>query len=353
MSKYGPIIGISIWLVGFFVFWIAESELLQILSSQNGLVNNWFPFIGEKLAALEIAELTSIVEQWKWRWLTLGGFAWYLIFFPAQKQAIISVQRQLWMVRLLMVLQMLYLPDLAKELAFRASWAEIYQPLPQFKWLLPTFLPYFFHQWVILGLFGIGAYSILKKWPVESPAWLGALGITIFAWTILLAQLFGFGKIDHTYSSLLMGLIGMWIWLAFQQFNSLNSIFGFRLFQAFIWCCYFFSGLEKLLFSGFHWFSDVHFQQLVFQHPTELGKVLDSVPALGSLLLAIGFGFQLLTFLQWRFPIWGFVNAIAAIVFHLGTYFIFNIGGWQSPWILMALFLLPVWEQKKKAPNGA
>ncbi|MFY7847951.1 MAG: hypothetical protein ACOVSS_02725, partial [Bacteroidia bacterium] len=67
-------------------------------------------------------------------------------------------------------------------------------------------------------------------------------------------------------------------------------------------------------------------------------------PLPAGLALALAIAFQLLSPLQWKFPRWGYVTAISGIAFHLGTWLVLDVGGWQSPWMVMLLFLMPVKE---------
>jgi hypothetical protein len=126
---------------------------------------------------------------------------------------------------------------------------------------------------------------------------------------------------------------------------------AFGVFQAFIWGCYFFSGLEKITLSGLSWISDEHFNVLCQLHPTKICQYLGGISGLGPILLFFGLAFQLLSCLQWAWPKWGFVTIICGILFHLGTWQILDIGGWQSPWIVMLLFLWPMNSQKIVSQN--
>lgn len=332
--------------IGFCVFWFLESSLtLFIQKNQTQFPFSLIPDFAEKLQKLGSGKFQSILGQIKFRLLILIGLAY---FFTLEDKKNLNSEmtgtQALWVIRILVVLQLLYLPDLARELQVRSQWADLYDPLPIWKWGLPSYLPGFFHQWAILLLFGAGAFSILKKWPAESPIWVFILSFTVLIWTLLLVQFFGFGKIDHTYSSLYAGMWGLLIWMILHKLGNLDHANGFRLFQAFIWGCYFFSGCEKLLFSGLDWIYPNHFVLLNKLHPTEIGNWISSKPIFSSLLLMGALSFQLATPIQWRFPKWGYVNAFGAIAFHLGNWFIFGIGGWQSPWIFMTLFLQPVWQ---------
>lgn len=334
--------------VPFVAIWLSESQFAQWISDISV-----FPSIRQRFLDLPLPDQKAIFDQIKWRWLILGIFGAYLVFYKPVEIKGFSDEKKTWIIRLFLVIQMLYIPDLARELQFRSDWAGLYEGLPQWRWLFPHPLSAYFHQWLVIILFGSGAVLVLKKWPFSSLVWLVCLFLIFWGWTVLLIQFFGFGKIDHTYASMYVGLIGIMVWIIIEKWDLTSGYSGFKIFQAFIWGSYFFSGWEKLLFSGFQWISAHHFQALVLQHPTVAGIWIADQPFLASAFLFLALCFQLLSFLQWRFPLWGYVNGVGAIFFHLGTYFIFGIGGWQSPWIAMAIFLFPIWEQTKKAPIGA
>lgn len=338
---------LAVALTGFIAAMLFEKALAdQIQTGQFPSFFSFFPGLNERILALDKQEIAPIISQLKYRWFILVFFAGWMFFFPAiNPTSTPMINRALWILRLFLVLQLLYLPDLAKELQVRSQWANLYVGLPLWKGLFPKFLPEYFHQWAVLLLFGLGAFSILKKWPIHSRYWIAIISVTLLIWTILLIQFFGFGKIDHTYSSLYMGLGGLLVWILLVQKSDDNFAFGFRLFQAFIWSCYFFAGLEKLLFSGLDWPTMDHFQRIYFHHSTPVGAWLIHHPFIVVSMLWLGLGYQLLSPLQWRFPAWGYVNATGAIFFHLGTWLIFGVGSWQSPWILTAIFLLPLWEK--------
>lgn len=346
MKKF--LLPLAVILVPFLAIWLSEAQWSIGISDLP-----FFPSIKKRFTDLPISDQEEIISQFKWRWLILGCFGSYLFFYKPLEIRVFSEDKKTWIIRLFLVIQMLYIPDLARELQFRSDWAALYEGLPQWQWLFPHSLSAYVLQWLVIILFGSGAVLVLKKWPFTSWVWPVCLFIIFLGWTILLIQFFGFGKIDHTYASMYMALLGLLIWVFIETRGLTSGYSGFKIFQAFIWGCYFFSGCEKLLFSGFDWISGDHFQALTMQHTTPAGNWLAGKPLLPSLLLSLGLGFQLLSFLQWRFPFWGYVNGAGAIFFHLGTYFIFGIGGWQSPWIAMAIFLFPFWEQIKKAPEGA
>lgn len=337
--------------IGFLVLFFLEgfiSELIFQKSIFSDLILRFYPTLPEKLNSLGEEDISFYINQLKLRWLAIVAFSYYLIRFTAiEPYNPVDNQSVLWKIRLFYIVQLVYLPDLLQELRFRGQWKALFEPLLLFSFFETSFPLEYFIQVIGILLFAASAILVLVKWEVNDFKPL-ILSIFIFlAWTYLLSLFFGFGKIDHTYSSLYMGLLGMVFCRYYVLNDSQNSSKAYLLFQAFIWSCYFFSGLEKVFLSGYQWFQSGHFQILCHLHPTGLCEVLEKQPIVGELLLILALSFQLLSCLQWRFPKWGYVNVFGGIAFHLGTWLVFDVGGWQSPWIVMLLFLWPMSNVKK------
>jgi len=333
---------------GFFLIWglepIGESILNSAITenSSPGILR-FYPALQIKLKTFGPELLTEFLHQIKFRWLLLILLAGYLISFlkdgiPFQ----VPEKSLIWKVRLYFGIQLIYLPDLLKELTVRHQWKAFYSPLPVFREIIPVFPSIWILQFVVIFAFAVCAFFLLSKWKPSDklPAWIAVAGLVL--WTWLLAVFFGFGKIDHTYASLFSANIFLVIWLFYWRRFPEEGYAGFRLFQAGIWGCYFFAGLEKLLLSGWNWIGNQHFQNLCWLHPGPVCEWIGSVPFLPEFTLLTALFFQLATAIQWRFPRWGYVNSIGGLLFHLGTWVIFDVGGWQSPWILMLVFLWPL-----------
>jgi hypothetical protein len=193
-----------------------------------------------------------------------------------------------------------------------------------------------------LLLFGLSAWLVLAKWENGSlaPA-LISLSIWLL-WTFLLGIYQSGGVTDHAYASLHSAMFFMaaflYIWWKFPEQAGL----GHRLFQAGIWGCYFFAAAEKLFLSGIDWLNPENFSILCMHHPGKFCNWFASNTIPAGMALASVMVFQLLSPLQWKYPRWGYFTVAFGIVFHLATWLVLDVGGWQSPWILMLLFLLPV-----------
>lgn len=331
-------------ILGFFLLFAAEHVISsqQLLEWLSQPLANFYPALSEKMRQFGPAFLQDIFSQLKWRWMVVVAFgAWIYAGRRPEVSMLMTDKEVWWRIRLLHVLGMIFLPDLLSELRFRQEWAALYEPLPQWAWLFPHFLPLFAIQWVGLLAFGSSAGLVLGKWKEESVLPFGLALLHLVCFSILLIFFFGFGKIDHTYSSMYAAFWGatILVWTWYRNPDFFTELFP--LLQAFIWSCYFFSGLEKLFLSGLPWVSTAHFQVLARLHPQGFAHVLAPLPMLPAMLMTLALLFQLLAPLQWRYPNWGKITVIAGIGFHLGTYILFGIGGWFHPWLFMLLFLWP------------
>ena len=348
MKKQNSIFFIFSGLLGFFILWASEALIISAISEENlkpGIISNLYPSLQEKLHTIGLEGLTSICSQIKYRWVLLISFLYFLFHYQyVPTKPLADNSWTSWRIRLFYVVQLVFLPDMLQELRFRGQWKALFQPLNQFSFFESAFPPEYYIQLTGILLFGATAILVLAKWKENN---ITPLLLTIFiflVWTFLLSLFFGFGKIDHTYATLFAGIMGMIVCRIsiFQKQDTVDQ--GYRVFQAFIWSCYFFSGLEKISMSGFEWFQANHFETICKFHATDLCLAISTYPFLGTAIMLAGISFQLLTPLQWRYPKWGYVNVFGGVVFHLGTWLLFDVGGWQSPWIIMLLFLWPLSE---------
>ena len=330
-------------LTGFMLLWLLENRLTDFLSlAVDGGDSRLLQYLSLKISTYGKAETLMLVSQLKFRWLALSALAAWLLFAQGKPQDPGDENAFRWRIRLFFGISILYLPDLLKEMSVRWQWSGLYEPA-----LLPG---YFFRempsivllQFAGLAAFGLSAWLVLSKWKNGSgaPAWISLA--LLLCWLLLLSVYQAGGSIDHAWASLQYGMMFMSLWLfTWWKFPDLKAT-GFRLFQAGIWGCYFFAGLEKIFLSGIHWFSPEHFGNLCLLHPGKGCDWFAAHPVLAGAALFAVLAFQLLSPLQWRFPRWGYVTAGTGLLFHLGTWLILGVGGWQSPWMAMLVFLLPL-----------
>jgi hypothetical protein len=327
---------------GFLVLLGTESLLSAYIGSGGFPEAGYFgAFVQARIASFGTQETLNLLPQLKFRWLFLCLFAYWLMQ-GSHEGAAHDENRLRWRVRLFFVIQLLYIPEMLAELNIRWRWAAFFEAP-----LLPGFFirempPLMFIQFCGLFLFGLSAWMVLTKWKNASflPA-IFALLIWVF-WTFLLSIYQSAGVTDHAYASMHSAMFFMAVFLfVWWKFPELAGT-GHRLFQAGIWGCYFFAGAEKLFLSGISWLNPEVFSRLCLHHPGKFCNWFSAHPMVAGPALFLVLLFQLLSPLQWKYPRWGYVTAISGIVFHLATWLVLDVGGWQSPWIPMLLFLLPV-----------
>jgi hypothetical protein len=192
----------------FILIWRLEPIGESILESaragnfESGILR-FYPALQLKLRTFGPELLIEFLHQIKFRWLILILLAGFLITFLKDKTPFqVNEKSLIWKVRLYFGIQLIYLPDLLKELTVRHQWKAFYSPLPIFRELIPLFPPIWVLQFVVIFAFAVCAFFLLSKWKPSDklPAWVALSGLVF--WTWLLAVFFGFGKIDHTYASL-------------------------------------------------------------------------------------------------------------------------------------------------------
>lgn len=332
--------------MGFGLLWAIQLGGSYYLDHPEALpvwVESVYPGLAAKFQKMGRDTFAGFLSQLKWRWLAMTVLAFYMFRFSNyQTQSQVDEQRSKWLLRILIVIPLFYLPDFYNELSLRYEWGLFYKPIHFWGIIVPVFPS----QWIIVLLIScIGVCSAFLLWALSQNrlSRLGLIALPVpLAWMVLLAAFFGFSKIDHTYSTMYLGTCMLPV-LAYSLRKPESFAFAVRILQACVWGSYFFAALEKVFLSGANWISPIHFQQLAYLHPTTLNAWMLEMPMLGSFILISGIVFQLLTVLQWRFAFWGYLNMGGAIMFHLGNWLIFNIGGWQTPWLPMVIFLWPGW----------
>lgn len=169
--------------------------------------------------------------------------------------------------------------------------------------------------------------------------------VAILDFVLIQGFLFGFEKTDHgfapfTYAGLLMPFMNHYYEKARKYDQEYLEGWPLKLILTTLALCYLFSVLEKILISNFQWFRPETFKAYLRLHETPLGTALmqsdflcTTLPVL-TLLLQLGF-ISVLFFRKWR---WVFIPS--AILFHISTYLLFDVGGFTNPWILVLIFFI-------------
>ncbi|UZR94611.1 HTTM domain-containing protein [Chondrinema litorale] len=148
-----------------------------------------------------------------------------------------------------------------------------------------------------------------------------------------------FEKIDHTYASFGYGILLMPIALYYngKNQNAVREILF--LIQISIGLCYFFSGLEKVLVSGIHWFNGDNFEAHLHLHDTNF-KFLLNQKWLIIVLANCAIFLQLFFISSILLKKLRLIFISGGILFHWGTVILLGVGSFYSPWIFMYIFLL-------------
>ncbi|WP_299457710.1 hypothetical protein [uncultured Microscilla sp.] len=228
-----------------------------------------------------------------------------------------------------------YLSGLGNATAFYTPtfpYRLLHLPFPSPFWLLVLYI-----------CFLVANFALLCKFRV---VWASIVSVTLFV--LLQGYMYCFHKIDHTYATLtqvaLLVPILAWHYQKGQlQPQKQVAAWAWRLMQFSIAFTYFQAGLEKLLIGGINWASPHSFRSYLYLHPTKPGTWVATsdfwctVLPLAAMLFQLGF----ITIIF--YPKLKRVFLPAGVLFHLGTFLLFGIGWYYSPWMLVYLFFID-WE---------
>lgn len=160
---------------------------------------------------------------------------------------------------------------------------------------------------------------------------------TMLIFSYLQALFFSFNKIDHGY--LLFTYVG-YLFIFWNQNEKWNGKLMGAI-QLTICLAYTFAGLEKLFSSGFTWAEASNFKTFLLLHPNDVSIWLSKNYLLCLLLPLFAFLFQITFLLAFFNQKLRQFYLIIGILFHVGTFYIFNIGAIFHPWLLTYLFFIP------------
>lgn len=160
---------------------------------------------------------------------------------------------------------------------------------------------------------------------------------------LLQGYLMSFHKIDHTYATFnyciaIMPILLYHNKIAHSSNQPYQKKWALTLIQVMIVSAYFMAGVEKLLIGGFAWFSPQNLQTHLILHETPLGlwvaqyTWLCVLLSICAVLFEIGF-LGILFFEKYKYFFLTF-----GVLFHLGTLFLLDAGGFPTPWTLVYIF---------------
>ena len=196
-----------------------------------------------------------------------------------------------------------------------------------------SFLPYpplvLTKALILIMLIGAMLSIIYQKW------WAKLLTLLIFNY--LQALFFSFNKIDHGY--LLFNYVGM-IFIFWNQDLKWNQKLLVAILLV-VCLTYSFAGLEKLFSSGITWAEANNFRVFLQLHSNDLSNWISTHYLLCVTLPFMAFMLQISFLLCFFVPKLRPFYIVAGVLFHLSTYFIFNIGALIHPWIITYVFFIP------------
>ncbi|MDX1904809.1 MAG: HTTM domain-containing protein, partial [Thermonemataceae bacterium] len=180
--------------------------------------------------------------------------------------------------------------------------------------------------------------------------------ISVWAWStavilllILQGFLYGFGKIDHTYTT--WAYVSTIFLFLLQEKNKSETnetnAWALRLMQVVIAMVYLQTGIEKLLIGGLNWFEPATMQTHLLAHPTTIGLFLANSELICVLMsifvMVLEIGFPLILFYpKLKIPI-----LLMGLAFHTGTFVLLGVGGFPSLWWLIYI----IWFLEFKTNN--
>lgn len=247
-----------------------------------------------------------------------------------------NAQRQLQVFAALMFLftwdWYFYLQTLSHARAF-------YTPVLPFRILG---LPFPAEHWLLVFyiVFLLANVALLFRYKV---VWASIVSVLLFV--LLQGYMYCFHKLDHTYATLthvalLVPLLAWYEQKSRRQQQAQVPAWVWQLMQVTIVLTYFQAGLEKLLIGGVEWMYPQTFRTYLYLHPTALGNWISgsnfwcTILPLGAMLFQLGF--VIIIF----YPRLKLFFLPVGILFHLGTFLLFGIGWYYSPWMLTYLFFI-------------
>ncbi|WP_157558732.1 hypothetical protein [Microscilla marina] len=208
----------------------------------------------------------------------------------------------------------------------------LHLPFPSPFWLL-----------VLYSVFLFANFALLCKFRV---VWASIVSVTLFV--LLQGYMYCFHKTDHTYATLTQVALLVPILAWHYQKGQLKSqkqvaAWPWRLMQFSIAFTYFQAGLEKLLIGGIGWASPHSFRSYLYLHPTTLGAWIATSDFWCTVLPLTAMLFQLGFITIILYPRLKLTFLLTGTLFHLGTFLLFGIGWYYSPWMLVYLFFID-WE---------
>jgi hypothetical protein len=323
-----------------------------IMLEYEGLAPTWFhnvthllyPRFDIEKSRFNLAFFLSKTDQIVWRGTVIASMATGLFFAFKEYSGLrnylrvsfldykVSTKGTAILIKVFYIIFLFLGAEIILALWDNLIMSEFYKPIPILK-LLPFPSRTAF---IIISALFVGSCVFLITG--IKPLFNACLSIIVFLY--LVGLVFSFEKTDHgyatfTYAALLMPLLIYANKAASKNKEEKQNGWALKMMYLLIGIAYLQSGLEKILISHWEWVRPETFKSYLLLHETSFGMwvfhqdVLTTILPFAALCFQLGF---ISTFFIDKAK-WFFIPA--GILFHIGTYHLFDAGGYYSPWILV------------------
>ncbi len=362
MKKKLFIGGLLVIFSGLLVVFFAKNILLQAYQNDGfwaNLIQIFYPrFLTEK-HRFSVDFFVQKIQQIGFRLIFLGIFGSFLVYFSEKiKKKIqpihISTTQILWLQRYFCVFLLWCVWDWAWILYNLSELSFFYQPV----FLLRFFGKENFSFSLLICSYAGLILGIFCVFFNQKPLFFSV--IIFINFIFLQGYLYSFHKIDHTFAPVnYVCFLMVFLFWETENMNITPPVLGFAppleagglysllFIQIAVALCYSFAGLEKILIGGTTWFLDAP-----LQHYLRVAEVPLGVFVAQSYVLCWFLGVFVLL---WElFFIWAIFQKkylyfflFVGFMFHLGTFFLMNVGGFPHTWVCLYVFFSPQPQRRK------
>ena len=240
----------------------------------------------------------------------------------------VELKQRKWLTVVFYLACIYYTYDWPQNLLLLNSVKALYKPVALLVWQkeFPSTITIYIVS--ILYFLFIGACLLHKN-----KFW-ASVGVAIlFLYQLALLQ--SFEKTDHTYASFSYAIALLPLLHVKKIQLQKLGIAGIRLSIGF---AYFFSALEKILVGGKYWLNGTALKsQLTLKTDGAAWLLQTPFPQIASILVIAFQFFFIFSIVSYRVRL---IFIFVGILFHWGTAFFIDVGGYDSPWIFMYIFLI-------------
>lgn len=338
-------------------YWLEARTWVQLAYEQKApgwfqnLIQSFYPRFGVEKQRFPLAFFIKKADQVVGRFVFICLGMLLFVYLYNRKQLVYQKVKNYWnqttppgnfqwQLRIFSGVIFLFTWDWYFHLATLGKAKAFYTPILPYRLLHLPFpdsfwLPGFFIVLLLANLALLVGYRVVLSSSLVS-------GLFI----LLQGYMYCFHKLDHTYATLTYVVLLMPLLAWYYQKSKEQAIaWSWQLMQCMVALVYLQAGLEKLLIGGWKWASPHTFRIYLYLHPTTLGSWLAQSDFWCTLLPWGALLFQLSFISIIFYPRLKWLFLPLGILFHLGTFFLFGIGWYYSPWMFVYLFFIQ-WQSK-------